>query len=528
MYSPLIVVFGEKKMFRAFSRITLRGRKDFFGPVVSQATFHRPSGALWQKSAVNKLPPDLPEMPPCDFKPEEYKSLSGERMLEIRKRNCNPITMRNTYYKKHLHVHQGYMQWLWDINGRRYLDLFSGVATVSVGHCHPKVNAAAQKQMGRLWHTTNIYMHSPIHEYAEKLASLLPDPLKVIYLTNSGSEANDLAMLMARVYTGNFDVITFRGGYHGASPYAMGLTSMAAYKYPIATGIGCHTTMCPDVFRGPWGGSHCRDSPVQTIRECNCSPDCCQAKDMYVQQLKEVLDTSVSQQIAGFFAEPIQGIGGVVQYPKGFLKEAYRLVRERGGVCIADEVQTGFGRTGSDLWGFKAHDVVPDIVTMAKGIANGFPMGAIVTTQEVANALTRGSHFNTFGGNPVACSIASSVLDTIEEDGLQQNSAQVGTYLLTELAKLRDKFDIIGDVRGKGLLIGVEMVKDKVSREPLPGVEMNEIFEDCKDMGLLIGKGGVYGQTFRIKPPMCITKDDADFALAVFGLAIQRQMERRL
>ncbi|XP_058851649.1 alanine--glyoxylate aminotransferase 2, mitochondrial isoform X2 [Acipenser ruthenus] len=261
-------------------------------------------------------------------------------------------------------------------------------------------------------------------------------------------------MLMARVYTGNFDVITFRGGYHGASPYAMGLTSMAAYKYPIATGIGCHTTMCPDVFRGPWGGSGCRDSPVQTIRECNCSPDCCQANDMYVQQLKEVLDTSVSQQIAGFFAEPIQGIGGVVQYPKGFLKEAYKLVRERGGVCIADE--------------------------------------------------------------------------TIEEDGLQQNSTQVGTYLLTELAKLRDKFGIIGDIRGKGLLIGVEMVKDKVSREPLPGVEMNEIFEDCKDMGLLIGKGGVYGQMSRIKPPMCITKDDADFALAVFGLAIQRQMARRL
>ncbi|RXM30636.1 Alanine--glyoxylate aminotransferase 2, mitochondrial [Acipenser ruthenus] len=301
-------------------------------------------------------------------------------------------------------------------------------------------------------------------------------------------------------------IIPYRGGYHGASPYAMGLTSMAAYKYPIATGIGCHTTMCPDVFRGPWGGSGCRDSPVQTIRECNCSPDCCQANDMYVQQLKEVLDTSVSQQIAGFFAEPIQGIGGVVQYPKGFLKEAYKLVRERGGVCIADEVQTGFGRTGSDLWGFTAHDVVPDIVTMAKRIANGFPMGAIVTTQ---GEFTRQNQ-------------------TIEEDGLQQNSTQVGTYLLTELAKLRDKFGIIGDIRGKGLLIGVEMVKDKVSREPLPGVEMNEIFEDCKDMGLLIGKGGVYGQMSRIKPPMCITKDDADFALAVFGLAIQRQMARRL
>ncbi|XP_036386020.1 alanine--glyoxylate aminotransferase 2, mitochondrial [Megalops cyprinoides] len=517
-------------MLKAFCRInapSLGRRKDAFNTFDFLAKFHRPSGAVYQKSAVKYPPSDLPQMPPCDFKPEEYKDMSKDQMLEIRKSFCNPMTMKVTYYKKPVYIHQGYMQWLWDVDGRRYLDLFAGIVTVSVGHCHPRVTDAAVKQLRRLWHTTNIYVYPPLHEYAEKLAAHLPDPLKVVYFTNSGSEANDLAMLMARLHTGNFDILTLGGSYHGGSPLAMGLTSNAAYKYPIASGLGCHTTMCPDVFRGPWGGSHCRDSPVQTIRDCSCSPGCCQANDMYIGQLKEVFATSVPSRIAGFFGEPIQGVGGAVQYPKNYLKETYKLVRERGGVCIADEVQTGFGRTGSHFWGFQGHGVMPDIVTMAKGIANGYPMGAVVTTPEIANSFAKGVHFNTFGGNPVACAIASSVLDTLKEDGTQQNSADVGTYLMTELAKLRDKYEIIGDVRGKGLHIGVEMVKDKVSRQPLPAEAMSQIFEDTKDMGVLIGKGGVYGQTFRIQPPMCITKEDADFFLAVFRHAVHNYMERR-
>lgn len=230
--------------------------------------------------------------------------------------------------------------------------------------------------------------------------------------------------------------------------------------------------------------------------------------------------------IAGFIAEPIQGINGAVQYPKGFLKEAYRLVRERGGVCIADEVQTGFGRTGSHFWGFQTHDVVPDIITLAKGIGNGFPMAAVVTTKEIANSLAQNLHFNTFGGNPMACVVGSAVLDAIEEDSLQKNSKDVGTYMLLELAKLRDKFEIVGDVRGKGLMIGIEMVTDKNSRHPLPAEEINQIWEDCKDMGVLIGRGGLYNQTFRIKPPMCITRKDVDFAVEVIHTALERHVER--
>uniref|UniRef100_A0A8C2XK75 Alanine--glyoxylate aminotransferase 2, mitochondrial n=1 Tax=Cyclopterus lumpus TaxID=8103 RepID=A0A8C2XK75_CYCLU len=485
------------------------------------------TGALCQKSTLKPRPTDVPDMPPCILQPEEYTGMSKERMMEIRRQNCNPMVMKVTNYKKPVFIHQGYMQWLWDVDGKRYLDLFACVATVSVGHCHPKVVAAAEKQLKRVWHTTNIYVNPPLHEYCEKLASYFPDPLKVVYLTNSGSEANDLAMLMARLHTRNFDIITFRGSYHGGSQQTLGLTSNVAYKYPVANGLGCTNTMCPDVFRGPWGGSHCRDSPVQTNRECGCAQGHCMAKDQYIGQLKETFQTSVPSQIAAFFGEPIQGAGGAVQYPKSYLKEAYKLVRERGGICIADEVQTGFGRTGSHFWGFQGHDVIPDMVTMAKGIGNGFPMGAIVTTKEIASSFGKGLHFNTFGGNPLACAVASSVLDTIAEDGAQQSSLTVGTYLMTELAKLRDKYEIIGDVRGKGLQIGVEMVKDKASRDPLPLEAMSEIFEDIKDMGVLIGKGGLYGQTFRIQPPMCITMEDAEFFLDIFNKSIHNYMERK-
>ncbi|XP_005078059.1 alanine--glyoxylate aminotransferase 2, mitochondrial isoform X2 [Mesocricetus auratus] len=467
-----------------------------------------------------------PSMPSCDFSPERYQSLPYSRVLEIHKENLSPV--QTAYFQKPLLLHQGHMEWLFDSEGNRYLDFFSGIVTVSVGHCHPKVTAVAQKQMDRLWHTSSVFFHPSMHEYADKLSALLPEPLKVIFLVNSGSEANDLAMMMARAYSNHTDIISFRGAYHGCSPYTLGLTNVGIYKTQLPSGMGCQSTMCPDIFRGPWGGSYCRDSPVQTVRKCSCSPDCCQAKEQYIEQFKETLNTSVAKSIAGFFAEPIQGVNGVVQYPKEFLKEAFALVRERGGVCIADEVQTGFGRLGSHFWGFQSHDVLPDIVTMAKGIGNGFPMAAVVTTPEIAKSLAKClHHFSTFGGNPLACAIGSAVLEVIKEENLQKNSQEVGTYMLLKFAKLRDEFDIIGDVRGKGLMMGIEMVQDKMSRQPLPKTEVNQIHEDCKDMGLLVGRGGNFSQTFRIAPPMCITKLEVDFAFEVFRAALIQHMERR-
>ncbi|XP_044520331.1 alanine--glyoxylate aminotransferase 2, mitochondrial isoform X3 [Gracilinanus agilis] len=481
-------------------------------------------GVCWNLgSKLNVHTP--PTMPPCDFMPERYESLPYNHILEIRKQNFSP--QMSTYFQKPLLLHQGYMQWLFDYEGKRYLDLFSGIVTVSVGHCHP-VTTAAQNQFGRLWHTSPVFLHPAIHEYAEKLTALLPDPLKVVYFTNSGSEANDLAMVMARSHSQNVDIISFRGAYHGASPSTLGLTSVGAFKPRTASGSSCQTTMCPDVFRGPWGGSQCRDSLVQTIRQCSCTPGCCEANSQYIEQFKNTLHTVVAKEIAGFFAEPIQGVNGVVQYPKEFLKEAFQLVRERGGVCIADEVQTGFGRLGTHFWGFQSHGVLPDIVTMAKGIANGFPMSAVVTTPEIANSLTKSmSFFNTFSGNPIAGVIGSAVLDAIKEDGLQENSQETGSYLLLKLAKLQNEFEIVGDVRGKGLMIGVEMVQDRESRQPLPLKEMNLIHEECKDMGLLLGRGGLFSQTFRIAPPMCITKQEADFAVEVFHSVLRRHMEKK-
>nr|XP_014590397.1 alanine--glyoxylate aminotransferase 2, mitochondrial isoform X2 [Equus caballus] len=408
------------------------------------------SRAFW--TSVTKLGVHTkPRMPPCDFIPEKYQSLAYQRVLEINNRHLYPP--RTAYFAEPLLLHQGHMEWLFDHEGNRYLDFFSGIVTVGVGHCHPKVNAVAQKQLGRLWHTSPIFFNLPIHEYAEKLSAILPEPLKVIFFTNSGSEANDLAMLMARAHSTNIDIISFRGAYHGGSPYILGLTNVGYFKMELPGAAGCESTMCPDVFRGPWGGSHCRDSPVQTIRKCSCAPDCCQAKDQYIEQFKDTLSTAVAKSIAGFFVEPIQGVSGIVQYPKGFLKEAFKLVRERGGVCISDEV--------------------------------------------------------------------------IKEENLQENSQEVGTYMLLELAKLRDEFEIVGDVRGKGLMIGIEMVKDKMSRQPLPPEEVSQIHEDCKHMGLLVGKSGIFSQTFRIAPPMCITKPEVDFAVEVFRSALIQHMERK-
>ncbi|KAL1129413.1 hypothetical protein AAG570_013940 [Ranatra chinensis] len=397
------------------------------------------------------------------------------------------------YYKTPLLVHEGHMQWLFDHTGRRFLDMFSGIVTISVGHCHPKVNAAAMEQMKSLWHTTNIYMHPKMYEYAEKLTDKLPGDLKVVYIVNSGSEANDLAMLLSRVYTKNFDIISFRNAYHGASPYSMGVTALSKWKYHVPSNMGVHHAMNPDVYKGIWGGSKCRDSPVQADRTCSCAGEC-SASRHYYKQLQEVFKYSLPRgHVAALIAESIQGIGGVVQFPKGFLKMAYELVRTNGGLCVADEVQTGFGRTGDHFWGFEMHGVVPDIVTMAKGIGNGFPLAAVVTTPKIAAALGTALHFNTFGGNPVACAVGLATLQAIEEEKLQANSKKVGTHLLMELEKLREEFPCVGDVRGKGLMIGVELVADKESKEPLAAKQFADVWEDCKDMGVLIGRGGTHG-----------------------------------
>lgn len=465
----------------------------------------------------------VPNLPPVSFKSDVYEGLPYEEALNYREKHVTDCI--NLYYKEPVMITRGHMQYVWDQTGKRYLDMFAGIVTVSVGHCHPKVTKAAIDQLQKLWHVTNIYLHPNLAEYAKKLTDRFPGDLKVCYFCNSGSEANDLACLLARIYTGAFDIISLRNAYHGNSPYAMGLTGLSTWKQSFANGFGIHHAMNPDPYKGLWGGSNCRDSPIQPDRSCSCGVGQCIACDMYIAQLEEVLQYSTPKKVAAFIAESIQGVGGTVQFPKDYLKRAHEIIRKHEGLLIVDEVQTGFGRTGK-FWGFENHGIVPDIVTLAKGIGNGFPLAAVITTKEISSHLKKSLMFNTFGGSPLSCAVGSAVLDVIDEEKLMENSHHVGTHLLHSLAKLRNKYEIVGDVRGKGLMIGVEMVTDKKSKKPLPKDEMNAIFEDTKNMSLLIGRGGINGNVFRIKPPMCITRADADFCVAVLETAISNHLKK--
>jgi alanine-glyoxylate transaminase/(R)-3-amino-2-methylpropionate-pyruvate transaminase len=441
----------------------------------------------------------LPDLPQFDHLPRKYTGPSSEDVLQLRKEFLNPGIF--LYYKRPLMLVEGKMQYVWDETGRRYLDALGGIVTVSVGHCHPDVVMAANRQNETLQHSTTIYLQPNIAEYARKLASKLPGELKVCYFTNSGSEANDLALLMARAYTNNYEVISLRNAYHGGSTLTMGTTGNRGWKFNVPHSFGVHHAITPDPYRGLWG----RDDA--------------DAGKKYADDVKNLIDFATPGQVAAFIAESIQGVGGCVVFPDNYLKHAYEHVRGAGGVCIADEVQTGFGRTGSHFWGFETQGVVPDIVTMAKGIGNGCPFAAVVTTPKIASALAQRTHFNTFGGNPVVCAMGSAVLDVIERDKLQANTLKIGNRIFDGLNQLKEKHNVIGDVRGKGLLLGIELVKERQSKEP-GKEEAAQVLEASKEMGLLLGKGGLWGQTVRFSPPMCVNEQDADFLLEVLDRAL--------
>ncbi|MEM7166752.1 MAG: aminotransferase class III-fold pyridoxal phosphate-dependent enzyme [Planctomycetota bacterium] len=440
-----------------------------------------------------------PQLPDYGHQPRPYDGPSLTEVRDLRKQYLNPGLIM--YYKEPIMIVEGSMQYLYDENGRRYLDGIAGIATVSVGHSHPRVLAAAKEQLDVLQHATTLYYHPGIAQYAHELAAKLPGDLSVCYFTNSGSEANDLAILLARLHTGNYDLVALRNAYHGGISSAMGLTAHSSWKFNYPHSFGVHHARNADPYRGPWG----RDDP--------------DAGHKYAEDVADTIRHATSGRVAAFFAESIQGVGGTVVFPDGYLHETYGIVREAGGVCIADEVQTGFGRTGSNYWGFQNHGVQPDIVTMAKGIGNGAPLAAVVTTPEIAASLTARIHFNTFGGNPVSCAVGRAVLNVIDDEGIQQNAAARGEQLLAGFRALQQKHDIIGDVRGAGLMLGMEMVKDRGTKEPASD-ECMRVFERAKDLGLLLGKGGLYGSVLRIKPPMCLTADDAQFMLDVLDTAL--------
>jgi alanine-glyoxylate transaminase / (R)-3-amino-2-methylpropionate-pyruvate transaminase len=440
-----------------------------------------------------------PDLPPYSYTPRPYTGLSAEEVLALRKNFLNPALF--LAYREPMMIVEGKGQYLFDEQGRRYLDGFAGIATVSVGHCHPDVVAAANLQNETLQHATTIYLHPNIAIYARDLAGKLPGDLKVCYFVNSGSEANDLAILMARAYSGNYDVIALQNAYHGGNALGMALSAVSTWKFNVPHSFGVHHAVPPYPYRGRYR----HDDPA--------------AGKAYADEVRNVIDYATSGRIAAFIAESIQGVGGTVLFPEGYLKHVYEHVRAADGVCIADEVQTGFGRTGETYWGFEGHGVIPDIVTMAKGIGNGVPLGAVVTTPRIAKCLAERIHFNTFGGNPVCCAQGHAVLQVIEREKLQENALQIGNLLLAGFDRLAKKHNLIGEVRGKGLMLGIELVKDRVTKEPATE-ECAQVHETARDLGLLIGKGGLFANTLRIKPPLCVNRLDAEFMLDVLDAAL--------
>jgi alanine-glyoxylate transaminase/(R)-3-amino-2-methylpropionate-pyruvate transaminase len=431
-------------------------------------------------------------LPIIDHKPAPYDGPSRSEVLAMRREYLTPGLV--TYYKDPLLIVQGHMQYVYDETGKRYLDAYAGIVTVSVGHCHPTIVEKVREQVGKLQHTTTIYMHPTIGQLGKKLVEKLPDGIDKVYFTNSGSEANEAAILAAREFTGRRDVIALRNGYHGGTGTPMGLTAHGTWRFATNPTNNIHHAPSCYCYRCPYG-----------LEYPSCDLKC-------AHEVKEVIQYQTPGEIACFIAEPIQGVGGVVHPPakSDYFKVVYDIVRQHGGLCIADEVQGGFGRTGNHYWAHQNWGVTPDIVTMAKGLGNGAPIAAMAARGDVSAMLKNRVYFNTFGGNPISMTQGLATMEVIDAEGIQERALEVGGYLKVKLIALQDKQKLIGDVRGYGLMIGIECVTDRKTKQPA-SAQVNEIMEKTRERGLLIGKGGLWGQTIRLKPPMCMTKDDADF-----------------
>lgn len=383
---------------------------------------------------------------------------------------------------------RGEGQYLWDAGGKRYIDLLAMNVCVSVGHAHPLVTEAVQAQASQLQHCTTMFYHPIPAQYAEELAATLPDSEEwTFHFTNSGTEAIDLALMLARSYTGNTDFLALQSAYHGATFGAQALTGISHFRHRVVQLPGVSFVPDPNQYRGQFG----------------------EGIDGYIDALDRAITMGTCGKLAGMIIEPVQGYGGIVSMPDGYMKAAFERVRAHGGLAIADEVQSGMGRTGEHLWAFEGHDVVPDVVVMAKGIGNGYPLGAVAVKKHIADVMAEKFLFHTYGANPVSCSAGRAVLQAMRDEGIQENAKVVGAALLKKLHQLQDKFEIIGDVRGKGLMLAIELVKDRTSKEPAPE-ETAIVFEAARAQGLILSKSGPYRSVLRFVPPLCLSMDDIE------------------
>ena len=415
---------------------------------------------------------------------------------EKHKQYMFPATIQ--YYAEPIVPTEGKGLRLKDADGNEYLDFFGGILTVSLGHANDRVNAAIVAQLSRFSHVSTLYPTLPIVELAERLARITPGPLQQSYFTASGTEADETAVMMAQLATGSNEIVALRHGYSGRSMLAQSLTGHSSWR-PLPTQVaGIKHAVAPYCYRCPLH-----------LEYPSCGVAC--AKD-----IEELIRTTTSGRIAGFLAEPIQGVGGFITPPPEYFEIAVGIIKKYGGLFICDEVQTGFGRTGGKMWGIEHWGVQPDIMTMAKGVANGMPLGVTIATPEIAASL-KALTISTFGGNPVSCAAANATIQIIEEEKLPANAERMGRIFRDGLLEIQRRFPRnVGDVRGLGLMLGVELVVDETIRDRTPEKALtNRVFEEAKKRGLLIGKGGLEGNVFRISPALNVTEPDIREALEI-------------
>ncbi len=392
-------------------------------------------------------------------------------------------------YKEPLILKQGQDQYLWDEKGNKYLDCLSQNLTCSVGYNNPHITKAVREQVSKLQHCTTMFFHPIPAHLAEELAATMPEGEEwVVHFMNSGAEAIDMAMLLARSFTGNNDIISLANSYHGATFGAQSVTGISNFRHNVMLMPGIQFTSCPDQYRGIHG----------------------EGVKPYLDDLDRTIHYGTSGKVAGMFIEPVQGYGGIVPIPEGYISGAFDRIRAAGGICIVDEVQAGIGRTGDHIWSFAKHNVVPDVVVLAKGIGNGIPLAAVIAKREVAETMAEKFYFHTYGANPVACAAGRAVLKTLKTYQLIPNAKKVGGAMLEALQRAKSKYDIIGDVRGRGLMMAVELVKDHKTKEPATE-EMARLFELTRKHGLVASKSGAYRNVLRVCPPLCIQMDDVPF-----------------
>jgi alanine-glyoxylate transaminase / (R)-3-amino-2-methylpropionate-pyruvate transaminase len=391
-------------------------------------------------------------------------------------------------YEKPLILKHGKGQYVWDEKGNRLIDLLGMNLCISVGHAHPRIVEAVKMQVEQLTHCTTMFYHPVPAHFAEELALTMPDGYEwVVHFTNSGAEAIDLAMMMARCATGNQDIIALRNSYHGATYGAQAVTGVGNFRHNTGQLSNITFAAEPNQYRGIFG----------------------KGSQPYLDDLERTISYTTSGALAAILVEPVQGYGGIVPVPAEYLKGAFESVRNKGGVCIVDEVQSGFGKTGDALWCFDALGVVPDIMVVAKGIGNGIPLGAVVAKREIAESMAGKFLFHTYGANPVACAAGREVLRVIEDENLIANANRVGARLHEGLRSLRDTYPIIGDVRGRGFMQAIELVRDRSNKEPAIE-ETAFVFERSREHGLVLSKSGNFKNVLRMVPPLCLAMEDID------------------